>query len=651
MTLTREPPAAAVPADLLAAARQAFLAAVGTRRQACAERRFATAGPTLVAALHALYGERADFRPWLRDLCGRLGGFAGARNEALAALDAAREREPDWFVRQRMLGYSAYVDRFAGTLSGVAGRIRHLRALGVDYLHLLPFLRARAGENDGGFAVASFDEIEPALGTMDDLTRLTAQLREAGISLCADLILNHVADDHPWARAARAGDVAKRAFFHVFADRRLPDAYEATLGEVFPQTAPGNFTHVPALGWVWTTFYPYQWDLNYAHPPVFAEIACAMLRLAERGIEVFRLDSAPFLWKRLGTACLNLPEVHTLLVALRAVTALVAPGVLLKAEAIVPAPQVLPYFGSGPWRGRECQLAYHSSLMASGWAALAEGHAELPRALLMHTPPPPESAGWVSYVRCHDDIVWNVLKPLVEEVLGDDFERRIGRAAAFLEGRVDGSFARGAAFQSTDADGVHGSNGMTAALVGLPDDPEATPSAEALRRFALLYGLALWTGAVPLVYMGDELGQGNNDDPADAARIAADGRWLQRPRLSDHALALQEAGRGVPAATFATLRAQVAARRDPRWPALATVEVCPAPERSLLVLRRGPGALAVFNFGATTLTLDLRQFGAGTGKTDLYACGVEGQGDIRTLAPWAVLWQVDSGQSDSDATT
>lgn len=633
------------PSPLVVAARQQFLARLPERQRPLGRRRFAAVGDELIERLHGLYADADGFEAWVLTLFGELGRLAAARPASLAALDAQRAGWPDWFVRQRMLGYSAYVDRFGGTLNGVGERIGHLRQLGVDYLHLLPFLRARNGDSDGGFAVASFEEVEPALGNMDDLEALAARLREAGISLCSDLVLNHVADDHAWAQAAMAGDPEMRAFFHVFPDRQLPDAYENTLGEVFPQAAPGNFTHVPAMdGWVWTTFYPFQWDLNYAHPPVFAAMAQAMLQLANRGVEVFRLDSAPFLWKRPGTACINQPEVHQILAALRACANLVAPGVLLKAEAIVPTEEVTGYFGRDDLRGRECQLAYHSGLMASAWAALAEGDAELPRQLLQQTPTPPPATGWVTYVRCHDDIVWGVLRPLVEAG-GGHFEQRIGKVAAFLEGRTPGSFARGAAFQAGDHGVLHGSNGMAASLVGLPDDPLAEPDPAALRRYVLLHALALWVGAVPLIYMGDELGQPNNTDPADAKRLAHDGRWLQRPLLSEPALSALASGRGVPAATFGALTALMTARRHPAWPATAALSVREHAHPGLLLLQRGEDALALFHFGHDEVSVDLQALGVDDGWRDFHASGADVSGsNVRTLQPWATLWRVRSGE-------
>jgi len=625
----------------LAALRQRFVSMFSVARRAAAERQFDRVGPALAERLAAVYGGTAGFGEWMATVYEDLGRLAATRSAALVALDQQRALQPDWFLRQHMVGYSAYVDRFGGTLAGVGERIDHLRALGVDYLHLLPFLQARQGESDGGFAVSSFEHVEPALGTMDDLETLASQLQEAGISLCADLVLNHVADDHPWAQAAAAGDPAMRQFFHVFPDRILPDAYEATVGEVFPQAAPGNFSQVPAMGgWVWTTFYPFQWDLNYAHPPVFAAIAHALLQLANRGVKVFRLDSAPFLWKRLGTLCINQPEVHQILAALRACVELVAPGVLLKAEAIVPTEQVSAYFGRDELRGRECQLAYHSGLMASAWAALAEGHAGLPKQLLADTPPPPEACGWVTYVRCHDDIVWGVLRPLAEAA-GEDFSRRIGAAAAYLEGRTPGSFARGAAFQTLDGEGVHGSNGMAAALVGLPEHMLDDIQPAALRRYVLLYALAFWVGAVPLIYMGDELGQYSNTDPADAGRVALDGRWLQRPALSTEALAALSSGRGVPAATFAALTALVAARRHQHWPSASKVSVVAHPNPGLLIVQRGDETLGIFNFSASHAMVDLESLGVGTGWSDLFASGADGMTsrDLRKLQPWATLWR------------
>lgn len=524
-------------------ARARFANALLPERRAAALARWEAHAPRLLTALASLYADAPTFDAMLSTFVEEIAESVNARPAPLCASDEARERDPSWFLDQSTIGYSAYVDRFGGDLRGVAERVPYLQRLGVRYLHLLPFLQAREGDNDGGFAVRDYDAVDPALGTNDDLLALTARLREAGIGLCADLVLNHTADDHAWARAARDGDPRYRDFYHLFPDRTLPDAYERTLGQVFPQTAPGNFTHVPGVGWAWTTFYGYQWDLNWSNPDVFARMASTLLRLANRGIEAFRLDSTAYLWKTLGTDCMNRPEAHTILRALRAVCDIAAPGVLLKAEAIVPARELPPYFGLRDGAGcghektdaigDECHLAYHSTLMAGVWVALAEGRGDPLNAIVAQTPALPKGCGWLTYLRCHDDIGWNVLR---EEAAGDS-ERApfdLSRIARFYAGETPDSDARGRAFQSAGGDHVHGTNGTAAALTGIDaalarGDADALARAEA--RYRLLYGIVFAAAGLPTLYMGDEIALGNDETYLDDPTRAGEGRWLHRPAM------------------------------------------------------------------------------------------------------------------------
>lgn len=578
------------------------------------DRRLSEQNSLLQHRLRQLYGHTPGFEPWYAQLLDQLRQLHRERSTALQALDAAREADPGWFQHQTMLGYCSYVDRFGGDLQGVRSRIDYLRELGVRYLHLLPFLRARAGDSDGGFAVASFDEIEPRLGSMEDLEALTADLRAAGISLCSDLVLNHVADDHPWARAAAAGDAHHRAFFHCFADRTEPDAYEQTLVQIFPRTAPGNFTYVEALNaWVWTTFFPYQWDLNYANPAVFAEIAQAMLRLANRGVDVFRLDSAPYIWKRPGTDCRNQPEAHWVLQALRAVAKLVAPGVLLKAEAIVPTPELAPYFGTGDAHGRECDLAYHSSAMAACWAAVAEQRTDLLQSVIASMPPLPARGSWITYIRCHDDIGWNVLRPDAEANGG---LQRLSKVARFYSGVDADSFAEGTSFQADDADGIHGSNGMSASLLGRNRARSTLEREQAERRLHLLHGVALTLGGLPLLYMGDELGMTNDDSDDSRAAQKIDGRWLQRPPLDLTRLQQRhdpdtEAGR-----LYQRLRNMIQLRGHlASLSADAPLTLLPSAQPALLAYQRGGDFVMLANFSSEALQIDLSSLGLDAGAT------------------------------------
>ena len=449
-----------------------------------------------------------------------------ARPADLRALDERRLAEPDWFQRPSMLGYAAYADRFAGTLRGVGEHASYLHDLGVTYLHLMPLLTPRPAPNDGGYAVADYRTVRADLGDTDDLRALTTTLREHGISLCLDLVLNHVAREHAWAEAARSGDEEKRRYFHVFPDRTLPDAYEESLLEVFPDFAPGSFSHDDDLdAWVWTTFNDYQWDLDWSNPDVLCEFAAIVCHLANLGVEVFRLDAIAFLWKRMGTTCQNQPEVHELTRMLRTVARIACPAVVFKAEAIVGPADLPAYLGAGEHAGRVSDLAYHNTLMVQLWSMLATGDVRLATTALQRLPQPPSSTSWLTYARCHDDIGWAI----------DDTDAwRAGLDGAahrrFLSewyaGTYPGSWARGLVFQDNPATGDRRISGSLASLAGLEAGNPAAHS-----RILLLHAVLFGYGGLPVLWMGDELGLLNDvgwtDDPAHAA----DNRWAHRPRM------------------------------------------------------------------------------------------------------------------------
>lgn len=625
---------------ILSSALSRMLAVLPVELRAEAEYRFVAQAPLLLERLRRLYGTQENFAEWFGGLMESVALSHAARSLELRALDAERAEAPHWFLEQKMLGYSGYVDRFAGTLRGVAERIPHLRELGVSYLHLLPFLRARAGDNDGGFAVASYDDVEPRLGTVSDLEGLTAQLRKAGISLCSDFVLNHVADDHAWALGAARGDARLRKYFYLFEDRAIPDRFEQTLVQIFPQAAPGNFTWSEAMqAWVWTTFYPYQWDLNYSNPAVFSEMAGALLRLANRGIEVFRLDSTAFLWKREGTNGMNQPEAHWILQALRCIVEIAAPGVLLKAEAIVPMQELPAYFGEGDGRGRECHLAYHSSLMAAGWVALAEQSTELLRHVIGATPALPAPASWLTYVRCHDDIGWNVLRPEVESCGGEDGQR-LAAVSRFFSGTDAASYAAGAAFQTSDGLAVHGTNGMASALVGFARASSEMDLLYAERRLILLYGLAFSFGGMPLIYMGDEMAFANDESDTSQAARQLDSRWLQRPLWDDVAYADRHAANLISGKIFSAIRRMThQRRRQQALAADAARQIVDSGNDAILALKRGDGFVALSNFSGQAVAVDLRALSGCEAAEDWFDCLSETRvTGVAELEPWATMW-------------
>jgi amylosucrase len=553
---------------------------------------FDIAGP-----LGQVYGDVVDVTGFVTDLVLDALDAAAERPVELRLLDRRREIDPAWFQRSRMIGYVCYADRFAGSLPGVREHLDYLVDLGISYLHLMPLLRPRDGENDGGYAVEDYDAVDPRIGTMADLEALIADLHQRDIVLCIDLVLNHTAREHEWARKAVAGDPAYQEMYLIYPDRTEPDAYEAALPEVFPDMAPGSFTEVPGLGWVWTTFHEFQWDLNYANPAVFRGMLGTMLALANRGVDVLRLDAAPFLWKRMGTDCQNQPEAHLLVQAFRALTRLAAPGLVLKAEAIVAPDMLVQYLGGHDRYRPECDLAYDNQLMVMLWSTLATRDVRLAEHALARRRPAPAPTSWVSYLRCHDDIGWAVSDDDAASVWLDGFAHR-RFLNDFYAGHFPGSFARGAVFQENLVTGDARISGSAASLCGIDSALAAGDPDEltlAIRRLESMYAVVFSFGGIPLIYMGDELAMGNDrrwrEDPAHAD----DNRWMHRPPMDWARAARRRDPGSVEGRVFAAMRGLIGARRT----LLAlrsggTTEVLPTENRSVLAYRRAHPRSAPF---------------------------------------------------------
>ena len=603
----------------------------------------------LVDALTVLYPGHDVSALTLRLVESAIAGFR-EREPELRHLDQRRLLRPDWLQQPDMLGYACYTERFADTLSGIPSRLPYLRDLGVTYLHLMPLLQPREGDNDGGYAVQDYRTVRADLGDVDDLRELTRTLRGHGVSLVLDLVLNHVAREHEWARRARAGEPRYRDYFHVFADREMPNAYESTLPEVFPDFAPGNFTWDADLdAWVWTTFNEWQWDLNWANPDVLVELADVVLYLANLGVEVLRLDAIAFTWKRLGTNCQNQPEVHAVTQALRTVARIAAPALAFKAEAIVGPRDLVQYLGQGRHAGRLSDLAYHNSLMVQVWSMLATGSTLLAKQALRALPTTPPSGTWICYIRCHDDIGWAIDDGDAAAVGLNGWEHR-RFLSDWYAGDFPGSWARGLVFQHNPATGDKRISGTAAALVGLSDAADPDDEGAALARLFLAHAIVAGWGGIPVVWSGDELGLPNDPHWADEPGHEDDNRWAHRERIDwteaassrDPATRAGRVFQGL--AHLSRVRAGL-----PQLHASGATEVLSDTEDGVLAVRRthpsGP-MVCVYNVTGEWRHVSLDLFrGAGIrqpvdaiGGHAVYA-GADGQ---VALSPYAAWWVIEA---------
>ncbi|HOR19331.1 MAG TPA: amylosucrase [Brevefilum sp.] len=516
--------------------------------------------PRLFQILLHLYGNQYDFFYHIEVLLRLMAHAWTARDAALQTLDAAREEHPDWFQSHHILGGVCYTDLFAGDLAGIREKIPYFKALGLTTLHLMPLFKSPEGENDGGYAISSYREVDPRLGTMEELRALAEELRAEGISLVLDFVFNHTSSEHEWAVKARAGNPVYQEYYRMFPDRQMPDAYETHLREIFPDEHPGAFTYFDDIGqWVWTTFHSNQWDLNYANPEVFNQMSNEMLFLANQGVEVLRLDAVAFIWKELGTTCENLPEAHMLIQAFNAIARIAAPALLFKSEAIVHPDEVAKYIHS-----EECQLSYNPLLMALLWNSLATREVALLHYSMSNRFALPPGCAWVNYVRCHDDIGWTFSDEDANALGIHAFDHR-QFLNAFFTGVFDGSFGRGLPFQENPITRDARISGTCASLAGLEKAITEETGVEvdiAIRRILLIHNVILSIGGIPLIYLGDEVGTLNDYSYRQNPAKADDSRWVHRPEADPELYALSTDESTIPGKIFHGLQNLIELRKS-----------------------------------------------------------------------------------------
>ena len=473
-----------------------------------------------------LYENRMDM---FEDLCKNLKNIYADRKADLKKQDRVREQDPEWYKKNDILGMTMYVNAFAGNLKGVKEKLDYVQESNVNYLHLMPLLESPEGKSDGGYAVSDFRKVQPELGTMEDLESLADECRKKGISLCMDFVMNHTSEEHEWAKRARAGEREYMDRYYFYDNYDVPSQFEQTVPQVFPTTAPGNFTWLDDMKkFVMTTFYPYQWDLNYWNPVVMNEMVYNMLNLTNKGIDVIRIDAVPYIWKQLGTNCRNLPQVHNIVRMMRMICEIVCPGVLLLGEVVMEPEKVVPYFGSV--EKPECHMLYNVTTMATTWNSIATRDIRLLKKQMDIVSRLPKQYTFLNYLRCHDDIgwgldfdtlkQWGMEEPSHKRYLNDSFT-----------GKVADSISRGELYNDDPVTQDARFCGTTASMCGIEAagfEGNAEKMQTAIQEDLMLHAYMLTQSGIPMLYSGDELGQVNDYSYKDDAEKASDSRYLHR---------------------------------------------------------------------------------------------------------------------------
>ena len=462
--------------------------------------------------LRWLYMELYQNDDMFAELCSQMYGYYRHRSSKLKERDAKREQEAGWYHRKDMLGMMLYIDNFAGNMQGVKEKIPYLKECNINCVHLMPFLDTPEGRSDGGYAVADFRKVRPDLGTMKDLAELTEKCHEEDINVCMDFVMNHTSEDHEWAKRARNG--------------------EGEYMQVFPTTAPGNFTYLPENGhYVMTTFYPYQWDLNYRNPRVFNEMMYNFLYLTNQGIDIVRIDAVPYIWKELGTTCRNLKQVHTIVRMMRMIAEIVCPSVLLLGEVVMEPEKVVPYFGT--IEKPECHMLYNVTTMATTWNSIAARDIRLLKKqmdILNHLP---KQYVFLNYLRCHDDIGWGLDYETLKQWGKEEIPHK-RYLNDYFTGKIAGSISRGELYNDDPVTQDARFCGTTASMCGIEkagfeQNKEAMETA--VREDLMLHAYMLTQSGIPMLYSGDELGQVNDYSYKEDPAKCADSRYIHRGKL------------------------------------------------------------------------------------------------------------------------
>ncbi|NQU35645.1 MAG: alpha-glucosidase C-terminal domain-containing protein [Bacteroidetes bacterium] len=389
--------------------------------------------------------------------------------------------ESDWY--KDAIVYALYVDLYNEDFNGLTEKLDYIQKLGINCLWLLPILKSPM--RDAGFDISKYDRIRPdLLGLTDDCTKEEQEivfgsfLKEAhqrGIRVIFDVAINHSSDQHPWFLDSQKTEETEFSNFYIWRDK--PDEYlDARL--LFKGIEDSNWEKLGDR-YYFHRFFSFQPDLNYRNPDVLLAMSHNLLYWQSVGVDGFRADAIPYLWKEDGTSCENLDLTHVIVKFFRAILDYVNPGSLLLAEACQKPYEVVKYLGNND----ECHAAYHFPLMPMMFKAIAQGNSQPIKHTLSRsvTPAIGNKNQWFTFLRVHDELSLELVYVSEE----------------------DRAFIHGSYCHKPEWDFRVG-EGISARLSELMEKD--------VNKIALSYSIMLTLLGTPVVYYGDEFGKLNDSD-------------------------------------------------------------------------------------------------------------------------------------------
>lgn len=388
---------------------------------------------------------------------------------------------PDWY--KDAVVYSLYVDLFNKDFNGLVEKLDHIASLGVTCLWLLPILDSPM--KDAGFDIKDYRRIRPELFNMPDTAsteeqqvkfrEFLAHAHSKGIKVIFDIAMNHCSMEHPWFQEARKGkDNPYRDYF--IWNKDTEKYKEARL--LFKGMCPSNWEK-EGDEYFFHRFFEFQPDLNYRNSDILLEMSRNIAFWMQQGVDGFRADAIPYLWKEEGTDCENLPKTHTILRFFRGVSEYLQPGTLLLAEACQKPQDVVDYIKTGD----ECNAAYHFPLMPQMFKALSMESAEPVLKTLSPavTPEIPKNSQWFTFLRCHDELS-------LELVYVDEADRAY----------IHKNYCHQPEWNFRVGEGI--SSRMSELFK------------KDAQKIKLAYSMMLSLPGTPVLYYGDEFGKGNDEE-------------------------------------------------------------------------------------------------------------------------------------------